>query len=71
MVRQFMKIYMHRPIKILKFLTPGGFKKMFEDTQRENTPSNKTEVLTKSMNMYISATDTLNELLLRGSFTQI
>ena len=44
---------------------------MFEDTQRENTPSNKTEVLTKSMNIYISATDTLNELLLRGSFTQI
>ena len=44
---------------------------MFEDTQRENTPLNKTEVLTKSMNMYISGIDTLNELLLRGSFTQI
>ena len=26
---------------------------IIKDTHRENTPSNKTEVLTKSMNMYI------------------
>ena len=28
----------------------------FKDTHRENIPSNKTEALTKSVNMYISAT---------------
>ena len=29
---------------------------IFKDTHRENIPSNKTEALTKSVNMYISAT---------------
>ena len=28
-------------------------KKLIKDTQRENTPSNKSEMLTKSINMYI------------------
>ena len=41
-----------------------------KDTHRENTPSNKTETLTKSMNMYICAIGTLNQLLIRGSYTQ-
>ena len=31
------------------------------------TPSNKTEVLTKSMNMYIWAIGTLNQLFIRSS----
>ena len=28
-------------------------KKLIKDTHRENAPSNKTETLTKGMNMYI------------------
>ena len=38
---------------------------------RENTPSNKTEALTKSMNMYIWAIGILNQLFIRDSYTQI
>ena len=39
----------------------------FKDIHRENTPLNKTEVLTKSMNMYIWAIGTLNQLFKSGS----
>ena len=42
----------------------------FKDIHRENTPSNKTEVVTKIMNMNILPTGTLNQLILRGSYTQ-
>ena len=35
----------------------------FKDIHRENTPSNKTEVVTKIMNMNILLTGTLNQLL--------
>ena len=45
--------------------------KCFKDTHRENTPSNKTEALRKSMNVYIWAIGTLNQLFIRGSCTQI
>ena len=38
---------------------------------RENTPSNKTEALTESMNMYIWAIGILNQLFIRDSYTQI
>ena len=40
----------------------------FKDTHMENTPSNKTEALTKSKNMYIWAIGTLNQLFIRGSY---
>ena len=40
------------------------------DTHRENTPSNKTEVLTKSIDMYIWATGILNQLFIRCFYTQ-
>ena len=42
---------------------------IFKDTHRENTPLNKTEALPKSMNMYIWATGTLNQLFITGSYT--
>ena len=40
-------------------------------THREYTPSNKTEVLLKSMNMYMWGIGTVNPLFVRGSYTQI
>ena len=45
--------------------------KRVKGTHRENTPSDKTEALTKNMNMYIWIICTLNQLYLRGSYTQI
>ena len=42
-----------------------------KDTHRENTPLNKTEALTKSINVYISTTGILNQLCIRDSYTQI
>ena len=36
-----------------------------KNTHREKAPSNKTPALTKSMDMYIWAIDTLNQLLIR------
>ena len=39
-----------------------------KDTHMENTPSNKTEALTKSKNMYIWAIGALNQLFIRGSY---
>ena len=43
----------------------------FKDTHRENAPSNKTEALTKSMNMDISAVGTLNLVFIRGFYNEI
>ena len=40
------------------------------NTHRENIPSNKNEALTRSMNMNIWAIDPLNQLFIRGSYTQ-
>ena len=40
---------------------------LFEDTQREKAPSNKTPALAKSMNMDIWILGALNKLLIRGS----
>ena len=42
-----------------------------KDIHWENTPSNKTEVLPKSMNMYIWEISTVNQLFVRDSYTQI
>ena len=42
----------------------------FQDTHRENAPSNKTEALTKSMNICISVVGTLNQLFVRGSHNE-
>ena len=39
-------------------------------TQREKAPSNKTQALTKSMNMVIWVVDTSNQLFRRGSYTE-
>ena len=45
--------------------------KIVKNTHRENTPSHKTEALTKGMNMYIWAIGTLNQLFISGSYIQI
>ena len=43
-----------------------------KDTHRENTPSNKTRALTKSMNRYVWVIGTINQLFIRCSYnTQI
>ena len=41
-----------------------------KDTHMENTPSNKTHALTKSMNVDILVVGTLNQLFLRSSYTR-
>ena len=48
-----------------------GTKFQLKDTHREYTPSKKTKVLRKSMNVYIWAIGTLIQLFIRGSCTQI
>ena len=40
------------------------------DTHREKAPSNKTPALTKSMNTDIWVVDTLDQLFIRGSYTE-
>ena len=42
-----------------------------KDNHRQNTTSNKTQALTKSVNTDIWLSDTLSQLFLRGSYTQI
>ena len=42
-----------------------------KDNDRQNTTSNKTQALTKSVNTDIWLSDTLNQLFVRGSYTQI
>ena len=42
-----------------------------KDTRRESTPSNKTQAITKIMNMDILLIGTLNQIFIRGSYTQI
>ena len=54
----------------LAVIVSGGTLKSeirIKDTRRENTPSNKTEALTNSMNMHIWTIGTLNQLFIRGS----
>ena len=42
-----------------------------KDTHSENKPSNKTQMLVKSMNLEIWSISTLNKLFMWGSYTQI
>ena len=42
---------------------------LFRDTHRENTPSNKTKARTKTMSTRIWKIGTLNQLFIRGSYT--
>ena len=46
------------------------FRKPFQDSLRKNTSSNKTEALTKGINMYIWAIGRLKQLIIRNSYTQ-
>ena len=43
----------------------------FKDTHRENTPSNKTQALTKSMNISIWVVSTLKQLFIKSSYALI
>ena len=43
----------------------------FKDTHREKAPSNKSPALRKSTNMDVWAVGTLNQLFIRGSYTEI
>ena len=42
----------------------------FKDTHREKAPSNKTQALTKSINVDILLVSKLNQLFIRGSYTE-
>ena len=55
--------------RLIQFFTLK--KKIVKDTHNENIPSNKTKELTKTMNMRIWETGTLNQLFIRGSYTKI
>ena len=46
-------------------------RKALKDTHRENPVINKTQALTKSMNMDIWVIGTLNQQFIRGSYTEI
>ena len=52
--------------KFYQYWSLHSWKKKIEHTHRENTPSNEAEVLTKSMNMFIWAIDTLNQQFIKG-----
>ena len=59
-----------------KFRTRCIFETFFyyytiKGTDRENTPSNKTEALVKSVNLHIWAIGILNQLFIKDSSTQI
>ena len=49
----------------------NNFTYWFKDTHSENTPSNKTEVFKKSMNMYTWEIGISNQLFIRDSYAQI
>ena len=65
-----MKNILCSKIKDFILITGTFFIEILENTHRANIPSNKTEALTESMNMYIWAIGALNELFLRDSYTQ-
>ena len=44
---------------------------LFKDTHGENTPSNKTKTLTKTMSIRIWVVGILNQLFIKGSYTEI
>ena len=47
-------------------MSRGTNRTVVEYTDRENIPSNKTEALTKSINMDILAIGSLNQLIIRS-----
>ena len=51
-------------LKLCRFLCS------FKDTHRENTPSNKTKALKKSVIMCIWETGTLNRVVIPGSYNE-
>ena len=54
------------------FLYDNGLRQeRVKDTHRENTPSNKTKALAKGMNMRIWGIRQVNQLFIRGSYTEI
>ena len=57
----------HLPKKLVLF---ASMKVLFKDTHRY-TPSNKTQAVTKIMDMDIWVMGTLNQLFIRSSYTQI
>ena len=65
-----MKNILCSKIKNFILIARTFFIEILENTHRANIPSNKTEALTESMNMYIWAIGALNELFLRDSYTQ-
>ena len=44
--------------------------KVTKDTHREKSPSSRTQALTKSMNMDIWLVGALDQLVIRGSYTE-
>ena len=46
-------------------------KEILKDAHRENSPTNKTTTLTKSMIIEIWVIGALNQLFIRGSYTKI
>ena len=59
-----------KPVKLL-YSVSFYFLCDFKDSHWENTPSNRTEALTKSINMHIWTIGLLNQLFIRDSYTQI
>ena len=59
-----------RNVKLIDFGRSKRVFPQFKDTHSENTPSNKTQALTKSMNMGIWVVGTSNQLFIRGSCTE-
>ena len=59
------------PANIAKFFGTAFFYGTPLVAASENTLSKKTEALTKSMNMDILVIGTLNQVFIRGSYTQI
>ena len=55
--------------RLIQFFTLK--QKIVKDIHKENTPSNKTKELMKTMNMRIWEIGTLNQLFIRGSYTEI
>ena len=56
---------------MLVFKIAESLQCIIKDTHGENTFSNKTEALTKSMNMNILVIGALDQLLIRDSYTKI
>ena len=54
----------------IEFVSNGCSRISSKDTHREKAPSNKTPVLSESMNMNIWVVGTLNQLFIKGSYAE-